>query len=136
MDIGAMIEAAIRGDMAERRATIAGQRRAIERAGRSRKRIRAQSQGRQHAGARARLDRSSTRLQIDKNEAAVASMERALEIGEGFFLRSRKRRGRMATRSRSRSTMRFIRSTSLRPCSRPGPAWRDSTSRGPRRRAD
>src|SRR5262245_17415819 len=45
MDIGAVIEAAIREDMAERRATIAGQRRAIERAGRLRARIQRKAKG-------------------------------------------------------------------------------------------
>jgi curved DNA-binding protein CbpA len=81
MDIGALIEAAIREDMAERRASIAGQRRAIDRAARLRSRIKRKANGHDNMLARV-LDwhESSTRSQIDKNEAAVASMERALEI--------------------------------------------------------
>lgn len=84
MDIGAMIEAAIRGDMAERRATIAGQRRAIERAGRLRKRIQRKAKGDNMLARVLDWHESSTRLQIDKNEAAVASMERALEIVKDY----------------------------------------------------
>lgn len=81
MDIGALIEAAIREDMAERRANMASQRRAIDRAARLRSRIKRKANGHDNMLARV-LDwhESSTRLQIDKNEAAVASMERALEI--------------------------------------------------------
>jgi curved DNA-binding protein CbpA len=81
MDIGALIEAAIGEDMAERRANIASQRRAIGRAERLRSRIKRKANGNDNMLARV-LDwhESSTRMQIDKNEAAVASMERALEI--------------------------------------------------------
>lgn len=81
MDIGALIEEAIREDMAERRANMASQRRAIDRAARLRSRIKRKANGHDNMLARV-LDwhESSTRLQIDKNEAAVASMERALEI--------------------------------------------------------
>ena len=80
MDIGALIEAAIREDMAERRATIASQRRAIERAARLRLRIQRKAKGDNMLARVLDWHESSTRLQIDKNEAAVASMERALEI--------------------------------------------------------
>jgi curved DNA-binding protein CbpA len=85
MDIGALIEAAIREDMAERRASMASQRRAIDRAARLRSRIKRKANGHDNMLARV-LDwhESSTRLQIDKNEAAVASMERALEIMKDY----------------------------------------------------
>jgi curved DNA-binding protein CbpA len=80
MDIGGVIEAAIRADMTERRATIVSQRRAIERAGRLRARIQRKAKGDNMLARVLDWHESSTRLQIDKNEAAVASMERALEI--------------------------------------------------------
>ncbi|MGE3528387.1 MAG: DnaJ domain-containing protein [Methyloceanibacter sp.] len=80
MDIGALIEAAIREDMAERRTTIAGQKRAIERVARLRARIQRKARGDNMLARVLDWHESSTRLQIDKNEAAVASMERALEI--------------------------------------------------------
>jgi curved DNA-binding protein CbpA len=84
MDIGAVIEAAIREDMAERRATIAGQKRAIERTGRLRARIQRKAEGDNMLARVLDWHESSTRLQIDKNEAAVASMERALEIVKDY----------------------------------------------------
>ena len=81
MDVGAVIEGAIREDMTQRRASIASQRRAIDRARRLRSRIKRKANGQDNMLVRV-LDwhESSTRIQIDKNEAAVASMERALEI--------------------------------------------------------
>lgn len=81
MDIGTLIDAAIREDMGQRRANIVSQRRAIDRASRLRSRVKRKANGRDNMLARV-LDwhEASTRLQIDKNEAAVASMERALEI--------------------------------------------------------
>jgi len=80
-DIGDLIEKAIREDITQRRANIASQKRAIERAARLRSRIRRKSNGQDNMLARV-LDwhESSTRIQIDKNEAVVSSMERALEI--------------------------------------------------------
>ena len=125
MDIGAMIEAAIRGDMAERRATIAGQRRAIDRAGALARADPAQSQGRQHAGARARLARILDR-DSDRQERGGRRLDgTGARDCEGLFLHRGCRRDRTATRSRLRSTMRFIRSTSLRPVLKTGPAWCD-----------
>ena len=81
MDIGALIEGAIREDVAQRRANIASQERAIERAKRLRSRVKRKANGQDNMVVRV-LDwhEASTRLQIDKNEAAVSSMERALEI--------------------------------------------------------
>jgi curved DNA-binding protein CbpA len=81
LDVGALIEETIREDMAQRRAAVASQRRAIDRVGRLRSRIKRKVNGRDNVLVRV-LDwhESSTRMQIDKNEAAVASMERALEI--------------------------------------------------------
>jgi len=81
MDIGALIEGAIREDMAQRRANIASQERAIDRAKRLRSRVKRKANGQDNMLVMV-LDwhESSTRIQIDKNEAAVASMERALEI--------------------------------------------------------
>ena len=81
LDLGDLIENGIREDIAQRQATIASQRRAIERAARLRSRIKRKSNGQDNMLARV-LDwhESSTRILIDKNEAAVSSMERALEI--------------------------------------------------------
>jgi curved DNA-binding protein CbpA len=81
LDIGDLIEKAIREDITQRQATIASQERAIERAARLKARIKRKSNGQDNMLARV-LDwhESSTRIQIDKNEAAVSSMERALEI--------------------------------------------------------
>jgi len=81
LDVGALIDETIREDMAQRRAAVASQRRAIDRVGRLRSRIKRKVNGRDNVLVRV-LDwhESSTRIQIDKNEAAIASMERALEI--------------------------------------------------------
>lgn len=81
LDLGALIEGAIREDMDQRRAGIAGHKRAIERTARLRKRIKRKANGRDNLLARV-LDwhESSSRDQIRKGEAAVSSMERALEI--------------------------------------------------------
>jgi curved DNA-binding protein CbpA len=81
MDIGGLIERAIREDIAEREANISSQKRAIERAARLRDRVKRKSNGKDNALARV-LDwhELSTKGQIKKNEEAVGSMERALEI--------------------------------------------------------
>ena len=85
MDIGALIEGAIREDMAQRRANIASQERAIERAKRLRSRVKRKANGQDNMQDNMLVrvldwHESSTRIQIEKNEAAVSSMERALEI--------------------------------------------------------
>jgi DnaJ domain len=81
LDIRDLIEGAIQEDITQRRSNIKSQRRAIERAARLRSRIKRKSNGQDNMLARV-LDwhESSTRIQIVKNEAAVSSMERALEI--------------------------------------------------------
>jgi curved DNA-binding protein CbpA len=81
LDIGALIESAIRDDMAQRQSNIASQMRAIERTTRLRCRVKRKTNGRDNMIAKV-LDwhAISTRDQIKKNEAAVSSMERALEI--------------------------------------------------------
>lgn len=81
LDIGALIEGAIREDMTQRRTNIAGHERAIQRTTKLRARIRRKANGRDNMLAKV-LDwhEVSARDQIKKNEAAVASLERALEI--------------------------------------------------------
>jgi curved DNA-binding protein CbpA len=81
LDLGALIEGAIREDIDQRRASIAGHRRAIERTARLRKRIKRKGNGRDNLLARV-LDwhEASSKDQIKKSEASVSSMERALEI--------------------------------------------------------
>lgn len=81
LDIGALIEVAIREDMAQRRANIVGHERAIQRTTKLRVRIRRKANGQDNMLAKV-LDwhEVSAKDQIRKNEAAVASLERALEI--------------------------------------------------------
>jgi curved DNA-binding protein CbpA len=81
LDVGALIEAAIGEDMAQRRANIASHKRAIERTGKLRARIKRKSNGRDNMLAKV-LDwhELASNEQIRKSEAAVSSMERALEI--------------------------------------------------------
>lgn len=81
LDIGALIEGAIREDIAQRQSNIASQSRAIERTARLRARVKRKANGQDNMLARV-LDwhEASTRDQIKKNEAAVSSMERALDI--------------------------------------------------------
>jgi curved DNA-binding protein CbpA len=81
LDIGALIEGAIREDMAQRRANIAGHERAIERTARLRARIKRKANGKDNMLAKV-LDwhQASAKDQIKKNQAAVTSLERALEI--------------------------------------------------------
>ena len=81
LDIGTLIDGAIRDDMAQRQSNIASQTQAIERAARLRARIKRKANGHDNMLAKV-LDwhEASIRDQIKKNEAAVASMQRALEI--------------------------------------------------------
>jgi curved DNA-binding protein CbpA len=81
LDIGTLIETVIREDMAQRRGDIASHRRAIERTARLRIRIKRKAAGQDNMLAKV-LDwhEASSKDQIRKSEAAVSSMERALEI--------------------------------------------------------
>ena len=81
LDIGALIEGAIREDIAQRRSNISSQSRAIERTTKLRARVKRKANGKDNMLAKV-LDwhEFSARDQIKKNEAAVSSMERALEI--------------------------------------------------------
>ena len=85
LGIGEMIEQAIREDIARRQAGIADHNRAIERAARLRARVKRKAEGADNTLARV-LDwheRSAKDL-IKKSEDAVTSMERALEILDGY----------------------------------------------------
>ena len=81
LDIGALIEGAIREDMAQRRANIASHSRAIERTTKLRTRVKRKANGQDNMLAKV-LDwhEASVKDQIKKNEAAVSSLERALAI--------------------------------------------------------
>jgi len=81
LDIGALIEGAIREDMAQRRANIASHECAIQRTTKLRARIKRKANGTDNMLAKV-LDwhEASAKDQIKKNEAAVCSLERALEI--------------------------------------------------------
>jgi curved DNA-binding protein CbpA len=81
LDIGALIEGAIREDMAQRSANIVSHQRAIERITKLRARVKRKANGKDNMLAKV-LDwhEASSRDQIKKSEAAVSSMERALEI--------------------------------------------------------
>jgi curved DNA-binding protein CbpA len=81
MDIAAVIEQAIREDIIQRRTNISNQRRAIERVTRLRARVKRKANGEDNKLARV-LDwhELSTKFHIEKNEEAVYTMERALEV--------------------------------------------------------
>jgi curved DNA-binding protein CbpA len=81
MDIGALIERAIQSDIVERQTEISRLKRAIERATKLRDRVRRKGTGESNALAGV-LDwhEAATKVQIKKNEDAVSSLERALEI--------------------------------------------------------
>jgi curved DNA-binding protein CbpA len=85
MDIGAVIEQAIREDIVSRKSSIASQIQAVERAGCLRARVRRKANGEDNALARV-LDwhERATKDHVKKNEEAVRAMERALEILEGY----------------------------------------------------
>ena len=86
IDIGAAIEQSIRDDIARRQSSIAEQTRAIERAGKLRARVKRKAGGADNMLARV-LDwhERSSKDHIKKNEEAVSSMERALEILDGYL---------------------------------------------------
>ncbi len=81
LDIGSLIETAICEDMARRRANIANHRRAIERTAKLRAKIKRKANGQENMLAKV-LDWHEivSKEQIRKSEAAVSSMERALDI--------------------------------------------------------
>lgn len=81
LDIDALIEGAIREDMGQRRANILSHNRAIERTTKLRARVKRKANGRDNMLAKV-LDwhEASAKDQIKKNEAAVSSLERALDI--------------------------------------------------------
>lgn len=85
LDIGAVIEQTIRDDIVLRQSNIANQKRAIERAAKLRARVRRKGNREDNMLARV-LDwhERSTHDHVRKNEEAVRSMERALEILEGY----------------------------------------------------
>ena len=81
VDIAALIEQAIRADIAERNAGMSSLRRAIERARRIRDRVKRKANGEDNTLARVLAwHETTTRSHIKKSEEAVNSMERALEI--------------------------------------------------------
>src|SRR6185437_11643312 len=84
MDVDALIEQAIREDIAGRQANIAGQRRAIERVARLRARAKRKSDGDNMIARVLDWHERATADLIRKNEETVTSMERALEILEGY----------------------------------------------------
>jgi curved DNA-binding protein CbpA len=81
LDIGALIDGAIREDMAQRRANIANHERAIQRTTKLRARIKRKANGKDNMLAKV-LDwhEASAKDQIKKNQAAITSLERSLEI--------------------------------------------------------
>ena len=85
LDIGAVIEQAIREDIALRKSSIANQRRAVERAAALRARVKRKANNEDNMLARV-LDwhEGSAKDNERKNEEAVRAMERALEILEGY----------------------------------------------------
>jgi curved DNA-binding protein CbpA len=85
MDIGVVIEQSIRSDIAERKTDISRLKRAIERTARLRDRVRRKANGGSNSLAGV-LDwhEAATKGHIKKNEDAVNSLERALEILEDY----------------------------------------------------
>ena len=89
MDVAALIEQAIREDIAERRSSISHQNRAAERVTRLRARAKRKADGDDNLLARV-LDwhELSIKNHSQKNEEAVCSMERALEILQDYSFAS------------------------------------------------
>jgi len=85
LDIGAVIEQSIRDDIVLRKSNIANQKRAIARAAKLRARVKRKGGGADNALARVlEWHERSTQDHVRKNEEAVHSMERALEILENY----------------------------------------------------
>ena len=81
VDLDALIEQAIREDIAERNAGISSLRRAIERARRIRDRVKRKTNGEDNLLARVLgWHETTAKSHIKQSEEAVSSMERALEI--------------------------------------------------------
>jgi len=85
MDVDALIQQAIRDDIASRKSSIADQKRAIGRVARLRSRAKRKTEGGDNMLLRV-LDwhERTTKDLIKKNEDSVVSMKRALEILEGY----------------------------------------------------
>ena len=84
LDIDALLDRAIRDDIASRKSNIADQKRAIDRVARLRARARRKGEGNNMLARVLDWHERSTKDLIKKNEASVASMERALEILKGY----------------------------------------------------
>jgi len=86
IDIGALIEQSIRDDIARRQASVVEQARAIERAGKLRARVKRKADGADNMVARVlEWHERSSKDHIKKNEEAVSSLERALEMLDGYL---------------------------------------------------
>ncbi|MEM7398219.1 MAG: DnaJ domain-containing protein [Pseudomonadota bacterium] len=85
LDVGALIEQAIRDDIAGRKASVAHQQRAGERLSRLRARTKSKAEGEGDLVGRV-LDWHEVAIQgqIKKNEAMIVNLERALEILEDY----------------------------------------------------
>ena len=85
MDVAALLEEAIHEDIIQRRTHIANQRRAVDRVTRLRGRVKRRANGEDNQLARI-LDwhERSAKYLIKKHEAAVQTMERALEILQDY----------------------------------------------------
>ncbi|MGH6734768.1 MAG: DnaJ domain-containing protein [Methyloceanibacter sp.] len=85
MDVGALIEQAIRDDIADRKGSVVHQKRAAERLGRLRGRARRKANGEDNLVARV-LDWHGLAIQnrIKKHEESVLFLERALEILQDY----------------------------------------------------
>jgi curved DNA-binding protein CbpA len=86
LDIGALLEQSIRDDIARRQASMAEQARAIERAGKLRARVKRKTDGADNMLARVlEWHERASKDHIKKNEEAVSSLERALEMLDGYL---------------------------------------------------
>jgi curved DNA-binding protein CbpA len=85
MDVAALIEQAIRNDIAERKASVAHQKRAVERVAKLRARAKSRAKGDDNLMARV-LDwhEASIKNHIRRSKDSVCSLERALEILEDY----------------------------------------------------
>ena len=84
LDVDALLDRAIRDDIASRKSNIADQKRAIDRVARLRARARRKGEGDNMLARVLDWHERSTKDLIKKNEDSVASMERALEILKGY----------------------------------------------------
>lgn len=84
LDIDALIEHAVRADIAERTANIASLKRAVERARQLRERVRRRAQGSNALASVLDWHESSARSSIKKHEEALGALGRALEILQDY----------------------------------------------------